>query len=229
MAVDYFHRLVLTGSPAAIEEMRRKLRRTVQRTAAGEHWREIIPFSFAGLYELAPESYRIMRAVPCDPYDISVWPAKRLSARRAQVRYAMHTRNLELASFIHELARKFAGITFHLVSDCDGDITSFQFGKGRYLQCTLPQSTQEDYWDRARKKFGLLGEAVYEDSAATRFAEEEMRRAALQYWDRGSRFKLCAIRSWSKRPVSRDLESEREFAMAQLSRAADVTSVGTKT
>ena len=56
------------------------------RTIAGETWTEIVPFSFAGLYELAPAARRVEAQIPFDPYDLSAWPMR--SWRMSVQRYA---------------------------------------------------------------------------------------------------------------------------------------------
>ena len=53
MAVDYFHRLLVSGKPADVRAFRDAIYREYPRTIAGKTWTEIVPFSFAGLYELA--------------------------------------------------------------------------------------------------------------------------------------------------------------------------------
>ena len=61
MAVDYFHRLLVSGKPADVRAFRDAIYREYPRTIAGETWTEIAPFSFAGLYELAPAARRVER------------------------------------------------------------------------------------------------------------------------------------------------------------------------
>ena len=86
MAVDYFHRLVVSGPHASVDLFRRQLRLVTSRTVAGHTWRERVPFSFERLYELAPGAARIEPEVPCDPYDMSVWPIRRLPRGAAEIR-----------------------------------------------------------------------------------------------------------------------------------------------
>ena len=71
MAVDYFHRLLVSGKPAGVRAFRDAIYRAYPRTIAGETWTEIAPFSLAGLYELAPGARRVEPEIPDDPYDLS--------------------------------------------------------------------------------------------------------------------------------------------------------------
>lgn len=83
MAVDYYHRLLVSGKPAGVRAFRDAIYREYPRTIAGESrrvptsspatWTEIVPFSFAGLYELAPAARRVEAQIPFDPYDLSAW------------------------------------------------------------------------------------------------------------------------------------------------------------
>ena len=93
MAVDYFHRLLVSGKPADVSAFRDGIYREYPRTIAGKTWTEIVPFSFAGLYELAPAARRVEPEIPDDPYDLSAWPVRTVEGERAEIRYQMHTRN----------------------------------------------------------------------------------------------------------------------------------------
>jgi hypothetical protein len=87
MAVDYFHRLLVTGRSHDVRTFRRAMYREYPRTIGGETWTEIVPFSFAGLYELAPAARRIEAEIPYDPYELSAWPVRKIDRQRAEVRY----------------------------------------------------------------------------------------------------------------------------------------------
>jgi hypothetical protein len=183
-------------------------------------WRETIPFSFERLYKLVSAAVRIEPEVPCEPYDMSVWPLRRLPGERAEMRYQLHTRNLELLPFIRPLSKKFRTLAFRLMTDCEGDeITGYGVCNGRVRSWLLPEARHEASWERARQQFGLTGDEVYDDDVARAFAEELMREEALDHWDRepgeaqpsGQR-----ARNWWNRPVSRDLETERIIAIAEI-------------
>ena len=65
MAVDYLHRLLITGRHEAVRRLVQALYREYPRTVAGQTWTEIVPFSFEALYKLAPNAIRVEREVPC--------------------------------------------------------------------------------------------------------------------------------------------------------------------
>jgi len=97
MAIDYFHRLVVTGLAERVRDFRKRIHREYPRTVAGETWTEIVPFSFAALYEMAPRARSAEAEVPWDPYELSVWRVTRIGKRDALLRYQFQTRSLEMA------------------------------------------------------------------------------------------------------------------------------------
>jgi hypothetical protein len=152
---------------------------------------------------------------------MSVWPIRRLPGKLAEVRYQLHTRNIELLAFVRVLSKIFSALTFRVVTHCldDGEIASFRVCNGRVRTWILPEARQDANWERARQKFALTGDDVYDDDDARYFAEEAMREEALDHWERGTdgpRPPQRRVRSWWNRPVSRDLESERLIAMAEI-------------
>jgi hypothetical protein len=219
MAVDYFHRLVVTGRADRIRDFRKRIYRKYSRTVAGETWTEIVPFSFAALYEIAPRARTVEAEVPYDAYELAAWPVTRIGNRDAMVRYQFQTRNLEMASLIRVLARAVPGVTFTLVTFCLGDssIESYRFQAGRQRKWIIPQRVRDGHWERARRKFGLAGEDVYEDDDAERWAEEEMLKDALDHWERGAtsglRMRRCGW--WNREPL-RTLDEERAIVAIQL-------------
>jgi hypothetical protein len=123
--------------------------------------------------------------------------------------------------FVRVLSKKFPTLTFRVVTHCadDGEIVSYRVCNGRVRTWILPEARQEAHWDRARQEFALTGEDVYEDDCARGSAEEAMREEALDHWQpeaNGPRGLRKPGRSWWNRPVSRDLESERIIAMAEI-------------
>ena len=218
MAVDFYHRLVATGPHGSVDLLRRWLRRTCTRTVAGRKWRERVPFSFERLYALVPSAARIEPYIPFDPYDMSVWPIRRLSRGRAEVRYQLHLRDLELLPFVRVLSRKFRPLGFRLMTHCldDDDIESDRVCDGGVRRWTLPAARHKMHWERARQKFGLSSDDVYEDDDARYFAEETRYEEALDHWDQVShrRREQTSVRSWRNRPVSRDLQTEQLIVLA---------------
>lgn len=222
MAVDFWHRLIVTGPRGTVDLFRRQLRCRVRRSVAGHKlWRETIPFSFKRLYQLVPAAVRIEPEVPCDPYDLSAWPIRRLPRGLAEMRYQLHTRNTELLPFVRLLSKQFAALTFCLVTLCldDGEIVSYQVCGGRVRKWTLPQTRIEAHWERARQEFGLTGDSVYDDDMATSFAEEAMLEEALDHWGPASKEPRRArrrVRCWWNRPVSREISIEQSIDLAEL-------------
>jgi hypothetical protein len=92
MAVDYFHRVIVTGPLRQIDGVRRGLAHTTSRRVERRTWKEGVPFSVAALYAIAPGAHRVFRNVPYDPYDVSAWPVVHLNQVRAEIRYQLHTR-----------------------------------------------------------------------------------------------------------------------------------------
>lgn len=159
---------------------RRQIYRRHPRRIGRKSWIELVPFSFAALYEIAPKAQRIEREVPCEPYDLSAWPIRRIGRTQAEIRYQFHTRNLELAGLIRVLARARPALTLTLLTFCldDSSIELYRLTGGRMKKSEYPEARREFHWDRARIKFGLAGDDVYDDDAAEHWAEEEsfMRR-----------------------------------------------------
>lgn len=219
MAIDFLHRILVTGRADRVRDFRRRIYRDDVRTVAGTTWTEIVPFSFAALYEIAPRARRIDAEVPCEPYDLSAWPVRRIGPRAAEVRYQFHTRNLEMAPLIRALARAVPDLTFTLATLCldDSSIASYQFEAGRQRQWTVPERVREAHWDRARRKFKLSGDDVYEDDEAELWAEEAIMTEALQHWQPRARGTARPRRyQWWNSPPLRRLEDERQLARAAL-------------
>jgi hypothetical protein len=160
LAVDYWHRLVVTGPREAVGLLRGQLRRRAGRSVAGQRlWRETIPFSLERLYRLASAAFRVEPHVPHEPYDGSAWPVRRLARGLAEARYQLHTRNIDLLPFVRVLSKTFPALTFCLVNFWldDSDIASYRVSGGRVHTWVLPRSRRDDHWERARQEFGLAG------------------------------------------------------------------------
>ena len=219
MAIDYFHRLVVTGLAERVRDFRKRIHREYPRTVAGETWTEIVPFSFAALYEMAPRARSVEAEVPWDPYELSVWRVTRIGKRDALLRYQFQTRSLEMAPLIRVLARALPGVTFTLVTFCfdDSSIESYRFEAGRERKWLLPQRVRDGHWERARRKFGLAGADVYDDDDAERWAEEEMLRYALDHWEQGATSGSHRRRyDWWNRSPLRTLDEERAIMAIQI-------------
>jgi hypothetical protein len=142
-----------------------------------------VPFSFAALYDIAPRARTFEAEVPYDAYELAAWPVTRVGKRDAMVRYQFQTRSLEMAPLIRVLGRAVPGVTFTLVTFCLGDssIESYRFQAGRQRKWIVSQRVRDRHWERARRKFGLQGDDVYDEDDAERSAEEEMLSDALNH------------------------------------------------
>jgi hypothetical protein len=169
-----------------------------------------------------PAAVRIEPEVPCDPYDVSAWPIRRLPRGLAEARYQLHTRDIELLPFVRLLSKKFAALTFSLVTFCldDGEVASYRVCGGRAREWILPRSRRDAHWERACPKFGLVGDDVYQHDEAERFAVEAMLEEALAGGEPASKELQNSrrrVRSWWNRPVTRDIMTEKTIAVAELS------------
>jgi hypothetical protein len=216
MAVDFFHRLIVRGRYEDVRTFRRQIYRQYPRSIGRQSWTEIVPFSFAALYEMAPAAHRIEPSVPGDPYELSAWRIRRINRSQAEVRYQFQTRNMELVCLIRVLSAVQPSLTFTLVTLCldDSSIEVYRLKSGRTRKWVLPRRRRDFPWNRARIKFGLAGNDVYEDDDAENWAEEEMLHEALTHWDEDSAAAHSSQRSryqwWNRLPL-RDLATEQQL------------------
>jgi hypothetical protein len=221
MAIDYVHRLIIRGPCKDVRAFRRHIYREYPRRIARTSWTEIVPFSFTALYEMAPAARRIEPEIPCEPYDLSAWPIRPIGRAQAEIRYKFHTRNLEMADLIRVLARARRALTFTLLTFCldDMSIELYRFSGGRTKKWEYPEGRREFHWDRARAKFGLAGDDVYDDEEAEHWAEEEMLHEALSHWEKGGG-KTQPGRErrydWSDSSPGRDLMTEKQLFILEL-------------
>jgi hypothetical protein len=99
-------------------------------------------------------------------------------------------------------------VTFCL-DDCE--VASYRVRGGRVRSWILPQSRRDAHWERARQKFGLTGDDVYQDDDAERFAEGAMLEEALDHWGPAANEPHRSrkrVRIWWNRPVTRDIMTE---------------------
>lgn len=221
MAVDYFNRLLVSGKPADVRAFRDAIYREYRRTVADETWTEIVPFSFAALYELAPAARRVEAEIPFDPYELSAWPVRAIDKRRAELRFQFQTRNLELIDLLRPLARALPKLTFMLTTLCRdlSSIESYRLHGRREQRWVLPRHRRDFHSERARKKFKLLGEEVYENDEAEHWAEQEMLTEAFSHWDEAGRVRRGRAPrrySWWNAVPLRDLATEREISLVEM-------------
>jgi hypothetical protein len=214
MAVDNFYRLIVHGPRRAASTFRRGVAQTVDRPAIGtiEGWREFVPFSITAIRKHY-ENVRRVTSVALDPFEISAWPTRPLARGRVEIRYQFQTRNCDFIDFLKPLSRRFPALTFVLVTlYLDGsEIASCLVRRGLVRGWELPQIRRQWHWDRARKRFGIEGEAVYDDDDATFFAEQGMLDEALAHWAHRQR-----RRAWWNRPKVRDLDFERDLELYEV-------------
>jgi hypothetical protein len=220
MALDYFHRVIVTGPSSTIGFLRRRLARTSARTAARLTWRERIPFSIVAICELVPSAKRVKRNRFDEPYDIRVWPTVQRSRTISEIRYQLHTRDFELTSFIKTLSRAFPTLSFHLSTHYldGGEVVGFQFRSGMMRRWLVPQTRRQFHWDRARVKFAVSGDAVYDHNEAELLAEDGMRDEALDHWQQHRRrgTSRSTRRSWWNKPVVRDFMEELDLRLIEV-------------
>jgi hypothetical protein len=220
MAVDFVHRIIIEGSGKAVRQLRRQIYHEYPKTVGKRSWIETVPFSFTALYELAAGARRIEAEIPCEPYDISAWAIRAIGGNKVELRYQLHTRNLELLDFIRVLSRAKRPLVFILVTLCldDSSIQSYRLKAGRTRKWVLPQRRRDFHWNRAREKFRLAGDAVYDDEVAEHWAEEKMLYEALSHWDDSSAAHRRKRYHWWNHVSVRDLETEQELALYEIAK-----------
>ena len=90
--------------------------------------------------------------------------------------------------------------------------------RGTVRKWTPNQQRDDFHWDRARRKFKLVGEAAYEDDDAVYWVEQEMLHDVLCHWDEPASGRRPRY-NWSNQLVLRDLSTERELAMYEIAEA----------
>lgn len=221
MAVDFFHRLIVRGPREDVRAFRRQIYREYPRSIGKKSWTEIVPFSFTKLYEIAPAARRIDPEVPYDPYELSSWPIRRIGRNQGEVRYQFQTRNMEMIELIRVLARALPSLTFTLATLCfdDSSIEVYRLKGGRTQNWQIPQRRKDFFWSRARIKFGLVGDDVYDNDDADHWVEEEMLYEALSHWDEDRTTAHSHRRRryrWWNNPPLRDLATERQFLLYEI-------------
>jgi hypothetical protein len=221
MAVDYLQRLIVRGPHEDVRAFRRQIYREYSRKIASHTWTEIVPFSFTALYEMAPAASRVEPEIPGDPYELSAWPVRRIGRNQAEVRYQFQTRNLEMFGLIRVLSRARSSLTFTLATLCldDSSIEVFRFKGGSTQKWVVPERRQDFHWSRARIKFGLADDDVYDDEDAEQWVEDELLHEALTHWNEGgagsSPHRRNRYHWWNRHPL-RDLATELQLAWCEV-------------
>jgi hypothetical protein len=83
---------------------------------------------------------------------------------------------LELPPLLRPVARALPTLTFIIATFCldDSSFESYRLSGRKAQRWILPERRQAIHWQRARSKFRLTADEVYEDRQAARWAEEEM-------------------------------------------------------
>jgi hypothetical protein len=217
MAVNFFNRLIVSGPHVNVRDFGARAERTYERTVGDESWLEHEPLSFTALETITPLFPGEDRF--WDPYEICVWPMKRVSVRHAEIRYQFETRGIDLSPALKRLSRKLPRLTFRLMTLCldDGDVETWEIRAGKMRFRRVSDRRREFHWDAARRKFRLEGEDVYEDDDATQFTEFRMCDEALGSWEkRGGKPRRL---NWDRGQVFKTLDDERLIAIAALTLA----------
>src|SRR5688572_11805490 len=64
----------------------------------------------------------------------------------------------------------------------DSSIESYSLSGTARRKWVLPDRRRDFHWERARKKFGLTGDDVYDDDDADQWAQEQMLIEAIAHW-----------------------------------------------
>jgi hypothetical protein len=101
----------------------------------------------------------------------------------------------------------------------DSSIETYRLTGRSEQRWPFPESRRDFHWDRARKKFKLAGDNVYDDDEADYWAEQEMLTEAFGHWDDAGRMRrgrAPRYRWWNAIPL-RDLDTERKLSVLERS------------
>lgn len=212
MAVDYFHFLVVTGPPPAVDDFVHRIALVVTRRIAGVSVQQTVPFSFESLCAMAGLK---KEDAPAEPLDMTRWPIVR-RGRLAEVRYRFHTRSVDLHPYLKRLSKHVPRLTFALVTRCldDNDFAPFTIRGGTLRGKWLGGEWGTPFYERAARKFKMTLDEVYEDDDVEEVAEWWMTHAAVHIATGTNR-----RYEWRSGRVYRDLDDERMNAMRDLGHA----------
>ena len=124
-----------------------------------------------------------------------------------------------MAALVKALSRAVPTLTFVLATLCvdDSDTESYHIRAGVRRKWALPPRRKEFHWNRARVKFALEDDWVYESDDAEHWVDEELLAEALVHWDvsAGRRQSDRPPRRWQwwNRLVLRELAIEKELEL----------------
>jgi hypothetical protein len=95
----------------------------------------------------------------------------------------------------------------------------------------LPDRRHNFHWERAGRKFKLVGDELYDDEEAEHWAEEEMLTEAFSHWDEAGRVRRGRAPRryrWRNAIVLRDLDTERQLSLVEMGLVLDKSSGTTR-
>jgi hypothetical protein len=213
MAVDYYHQLLVEGSPADVRSFRRSMWREFPRTVGRKTWTEVVPFSFGSLYMLAPDARRIFREPPGDPFELSVWPIRRLAPGVAEVRYRFHTRGLKMKELLQALSRALPAMVFTLSRLCldTDEVDAYRLRAGKSRHWSASRRLYRKYTKRERARLKGVSEDV--DCDAEEAAVQVLLDMGLFRWRKGG--SVRRLRWWDQE-IFRELRVERDLFMVEV-------------
>lgn len=120
------------------------------------------------------------------------------------------------------MSTRFPALVFCLVTFCldDSEIAGFTIRNSQLRKWILSERARAQHWEQARQKFGIAGDAVYEDDDAEFWAEERMLAEMMDRVETSSIGREPSsnprVEQWFNRPVERDLDTEREIFLTEL-------------
>lgn len=105
----------------------------------------------------------------------------------------------------------------------NGIIWSVIASKQRVRLVPVSQALQRRLWERARLRFRLAGDAVYDSDEADDWVEQQCLAEATRCWSAFARGVDRGRLNWSNQRVLRDLDMERELAALEMVLSVDRT------
>jgi hypothetical protein len=85
--------------------------------------------------------------------------------------------------------------------------TGYEIIDVKVRRWNVPRHRRDVHWERARQKFNIAGEAVYDADDAGLFAEDGMQDGALDHWDPEPERRCQRRRDWWNRPAAKSRAS----------------------
>jgi hypothetical protein len=201
------------GARPSLKDFERRAQRTYRRELDGEVWDENIPLSFVALHLVTPVFPDDEE--PSEALDLRAWRLKRLSAKRYELRYQFHTRNMEAIPVFRVIGPNFPRLVFRLVTLCLDDMSyeSWQVHGKRATKREVPEQRLRRLEMAAMRRFDLPEDQVYMSDDSDHWIMERMFEEAFGLWQpRGRPYR----RNWWNAPEHCSLEDERVISMARI-------------